>query len=70
MNLTEARELVGTDRLWLVPSTTPTAGKVLVGVQVRDARVAFGTTQLYVEPLSGRGARWVAADLTQEIEDR
>ncbi|MEX5637236.1 hypothetical protein [Parafrankia sp. FMc2] len=70
MTLAEARALIGTDRLWLVPATSITTGKVLAGVKVHGARVSYGTAQLLIEPLSGRGARWVAADLTQEIEDQ
>lgn len=65
MNLAEARTLVGSDRLWLPPG----AEKVLVGVRVKGARVSFGRTQLHVEPLSGRGARWVDVDSTTEVED-
>ncbi|OHV29815.1 hypothetical protein BBK14_33705 [Parafrankia soli] len=65
MTLTEARELVGTDRLWLAPVT----GKLLVGVRITDARVSYGRTQVQIQPLSGRGYRWVDPDFTQEIED-
>ncbi|KQC35019.1 hypothetical protein [Frankia sp. ACN1ag] len=65
MTLTEARALVGTDRLWLVPGT----GKVLVGVRVDDVRVSYGRTQLQVQPLSGRGHRWIDAEMTQDVED-
>ncbi len=65
MTLTEARALAGTDRLWLVPGT----GKLLVGVHVLDARMSYGRPQLHVQPLSGRGTRWIDADMTQPIED-
>ncbi|ONH62377.1 hypothetical protein CcI49_03080 [Frankia sp. CcI49] len=70
MTLDEARELARTraELLWLAPATSITTGKVLVGVTVRDARVSYGRTQLLIEPLSGRGHRWVDADLTQEVE--
>ena len=50
---------------WLPPGT----GKILVGVQVIGARVSYGRTQLQVQPLSGRGSRWVDAEMTQELED-
>lgn len=70
MTLTEARKLVGTDRLWLAPITSKIAtGKLLVGVTITDARVSYGRTQVQIQPLSGRGLRWVDADMTQEIED-
>ena len=65
MNLDEAQALVGTDRMWLPPGT----GKILVGVQVIGARVSYGRAQLQVQPLSGRGSRWVDAEMTQELED-
>jgi hypothetical protein len=66
MSLTETRILVGTDRLWLAPGGTE---KVLVGVMVVDVRMSFGRPQLHVIPLSGRGARWVDVDSTQDAED-
>ncbi|KJE19731.1 hypothetical protein FF36_05986 [Frankia torreyi] len=66
MTLTDARALIGTDRLWLVPGTT---GKVLVGVRVHDARMSYGRPQLHVQPLAGRGHRWIDAELTQPVED-
>ncbi|WP_163549158.1 hypothetical protein [Candidatus Frankia nodulisporulans] len=69
MTLTEARALIGTDRLWLAPGTGRTLGKLLVGVSVLDARVSYGRPQLQVQPLSGRGRRWVDVDLTQPVED-
>lgn len=70
MNLAEARELVDTDRLWLAPITGKIAtGKLLIGVTIIDARVSYGRTQVQIQPLSGRGLRWVDADMTQEIED-
>lgn len=65
MDLTEARGLIKTERLWLVPG----AEKVFVGVRVRAARVSYGRTQLQVEPLSGRGVRWVDVDSTTDVED-
>ncbi|KQC34733.1 hypothetical protein [Frankia sp. ACN1ag] len=65
MTLTDAQALVGTDRLWLVPGT----GKVLVGIRVYDARISYGRPQLQIQPISGRGVRWVDADLTQPVED-
>ncbi|KLL11111.1 MULTISPECIES: hypothetical protein [Protofrankia] len=65
MNLEDARGLVGSDLLWLVPGT----GKMLVGVTVRDTRVAYGRTQVLIEPLSGRGSRWADAELLQPVED-
>lgn len=69
MTLTEARVLVGTDRLWLVPTTSVTTGKLLVGVTVTAVRVSYGRLQLQIQPLSGRGHRWVDADLTQPVTD-
>ncbi|KPM55697.1 hypothetical protein ACG83_10460 [Frankia sp. R43] len=71
MTLDQARELARTraELLWLAPATSITTGKVLVGVRVHDARVSYGRTQLLVQPTSGRGHRWIDADLTQEIED-
>ncbi len=66
MDLADARELQGSDRLWLAPGGTE---KVLVGVQVIGARVSYGRTQFRVQPLSGRGARWVDVESTQEVED-
>ncbi len=65
MTLSEARALTGTDQLWLVPG----AGKMLVGVTVHDARVSYGRTQLLIQPLSGRGHRWVDADMLQDVTD-
>jgi hypothetical protein len=65
MDLTEARTLIDSDRLWLPPGTE----KVFVGVQVKGARVAYGRTQIRVEPLSGRGARWVDVESTTDVED-
>jgi hypothetical protein len=69
MTLADAQALVGTDRLWLVPGTGRVLGKMLVGVHVRDARISYGRPQLQVEPLSGRGCRWIDAELTQPVED-
>jgi len=65
MTLDEAQGLVGTDRLWLPPGT----GKILVGVTVVAARMSYGRAQLHVQPLSGRGDRWVDAEMTQAVED-
>jgi hypothetical protein len=65
VTLDEAQALVGTDRLWLVPGT----GKILVGVRITGARMSYGRAQLQVQPLSGRGSRWVDAEMTQELED-
>jgi len=65
VTLDEAQALVGTDRLWLVPGT----GKILVGVQVTSARMSYGRAQLQIQPLSGRGSRWVDAELTRDVED-
>jgi hypothetical protein len=65
MDLTEARDLIDSDRLWLPPGV----GKVFVGVRVKGARVSYGRTQVRVEPLSGRGARWVDVDSTTDVED-
>ncbi|THJ74713.1 hypothetical protein [Candidatus Frankia alpina] len=65
MTLTEARTLIGTDRLWLAPGT----GKVLIGIHVHDARMSYGRPQLQIQPISGRGSQWIDADLTQPVED-
>ncbi len=67
MNLAEAQKLVGDERLWLAPGGTE---KVLVGIRVVDARTAYGRAQLRIEPLSGRGRRWVDVESTQGLEDR
>ncbi len=69
MTLTEARTLIGTDRLWLAPGTGRTLGKLLIGVTVTDARISYGCPQLQIQPLSGRGLRWIDADLTQPVQD-
>ncbi len=69
MTLTEARTLIATDRLWLAPGTGRTLGKLLIGVHVHDARISYGRPQLQIQPLSGRGLRWIDADLTQPVQD-
>lgn len=66
MDLAEARDLIDSERLWLPHAS---GDKVLVGVWVKNARMSYGQAQLQVEPLSGRGARWVNADSTTELED-
>jgi hypothetical protein len=65
VNLAEVRKLIGTERLWLPAGT----GKVLIGVRVVGARMSYGRAQLHVQPMSGRGDRWVDAELTQGLED-
>ncbi|WP_239404515.1 hypothetical protein [Frankia sp. Cj3] len=57
--------MVDAERLWLVPGR----GKVLVAVQVKNTRVSYGRTQFLVEPLAGRGARWVDAESTRDVEE-
>lgn len=64
--LIEARTFIGDDRLWLTPGGTE---KVLVGVTVVDARMGYGRAQLRVQPLAGRGLRWVDVDSTLEVDD-
>jgi hypothetical protein len=60
--LDDARTLVGTVRLWLVPGTS----KLRVAVRVLDARISFGKAQLLAEPVAGDGQRWVDVELTVE----
>ncbi|WP_261569345.1 hypothetical protein [Frankia gtarii] len=48
---------------------TLTEAQVLVGITVTDARVSYGRTQLQIQPLSGRGHRWIDAEMTQDAED-
>jgi len=66
MSLEDIRRLVGTDRLWLAPGGTE---KVEIGVTIVDVRVSYGRDQLRITPLSGRGQRWVDAELTWPVED-
>ncbi len=57
---------IGAERLWLIPGRE----KVLVAVQVKNIRVSYGRTQFLVEPLSGRGSRWVDAESTRDVEEQ
>lgn len=60
MTITELSALIDTYREWNVAGCS-------VSVQVKDVRSAYGRTDVYVEPVSGRGGAWVRlSSLTSE----
>lgn len=67
--VTELRDLVGRTGTWEPTMSAHTnrtmkqaAGDMTVRVVIKDARQRFGVVDYLVEPLSGKGQRWVLAD--------
>lgn len=42
---------------------------LVIGVKIHDVKHVYGTTRLYVSPLSGNGFIWINADRVTAISD-
>ncbi len=64
MTITELSNLVGKRGDWCPIATA----KCFVPVEIKDARSSYGRTDVYVEPINGRGGAWVRLRSLSSVE--